>query len=556
VGQTRSLTVRSLAPAVTVAGLVTLVALRLVLIHASLPDILYWEEPYRLTIAREVLNGPHLPLAEYQADHYQGGSLVVGLLAVPFVAAFGPTYAALKLVPLAFTVATAVLWTLLLWRAVGPLAAAVGAWLLALAPPFAQVYQVHAMGSHAESALFSAAAFVLTLALVRSVRGRVLPFLLGLTAGLGLWFCYTVATAIAACALVWLWRRPRDVFGPALLPLLGGAAVGLVPWLGYNLTHGFSGIDRLTELFDPLQREAATVREPLVTRVTALAAVDLPNALGFQDGIAGLPGPAAWAYYGLLIVALGSVALIALRGRTRERKTMLATLMSAYVALHLLAYVVSSFRLDVESGFIAYRFFAPLFPVAAALLAMTVAHLLEPPTQLAAGRDARAVGIGVLVLALALGGYGFASLVREHVADETPPFDSGYKLMGVLTQLKYRDHIERAFDLLGRLPDHPRALALFGVGWGLEFQYEKDGNWPALATAATVTTLPSDGAAVLEGLRWGVVQTEKKSRAYANAGFRPDYHANLHRRVSELAAHVHELTQTARTTMPVAAALR
>jgi hypothetical protein len=94
-----------------VAGLGAMAGLRIVLIHVNLWDTFYWEEQYRLTIATEILDGPHLPLAEYQADHYQGGSLAVGLLAVPFVATLGARFETL---PLAFSVATGILWCVLL----------------------------------------------------------------------------------------------------------------------------------------------------------------------------------------------------------------------------------------------------------------------------------------------------------------------------------------------------------------------------------------------------------------------------------------------------------
>ena len=109
--------------AVALAGIVALVLLRLVLIHASSGDVYYWEEVHRLVAARELAIGAPWPLVEYQADHYQGGSLVVAMLAAPIFAVLGPSHAHLKLVPLGFAVATAILWVVLLWRTAGPLSA-------------------------------------------------------------------------------------------------------------------------------------------------------------------------------------------------------------------------------------------------------------------------------------------------------------------------------------------------------------------------------------------------------------------------------------------------
>jgi hypothetical protein len=521
------------AATITLAGLLALAALRLVLIHTSLPDVLYWEEPYRLTIARELLDGPHLPLVEYQADHYQGGSLAVGLLAVPLIAVLGPTYETLKLVPLAFTLATAVLWTVILWRASGPVAAALGAWLLALAPPLAHVYQVHAMGSHAETAFFTAAGFLLTLRIVGGARGRTLPFLLGLVAGLGIWFCYTAATGVAACGLVWLGASPRHAVRRGLAPLLAGGVLGLLPWLAYNLAHGFGGLERLGELFDPMQRELVVSTEPLATRMGALISLDLPRALGFPDATPGLPGAAAWTYYALLTAAFGAVAWIAVRCRARGPEGSLATLIVAYIVIHLLVYVTSSLRIDVENGFIAYRFFAPLFPAAAGLLALALAHLLA--------RGRRVLAVASLAVALAAGIYGTAGLLSEHRADDLLPLETGYKVMGLLTQLKYRHDIPRAIELLSRLDGEVRNPVFFGLGWGLEYQFEKDRDWPSLVVALAACQRPDDRSAALQGIRWSVRQREIQSRAYANAGFRTDDARVVHERLAKLALRLRTL---------------
>lgn len=529
---------RSLAAVAVVLGLVALVGLRLFLLTVSLDTTIYWEEAYRLIAASEIATGARWPLFEYQADHYQGGSLLVALLAAPLVASFGKTYFVLKLVPLTFALATAVLWTVVLWRAAGPTVAALAAWLFALAPPLACIYQVHAMGSHAETALFTVGGFLLTREIMAGARARSLSFLLGVVGGIGIWFCYTAAVGVAAWGLAWLFATPRGTVRRGWPALVGGGLVGLLPWVFYNAARGFRGLDRLAELFGAAQREPMSVAEPLATRLAALVGVDLPRALGFPEAILGVPGAAAWLYYALAITALGGLVWVAFGrgGRSLEPEFArppwtagrgpIAALVLAAVVFDLAAYTLSSFRLDVEGGYIAYRLFSPIFPLIAVAFALVFAGLRD------AGRSRLAVGGAALVLAL--GVYGTLALAREHVERDIPPVESGYKVMGLLTQLKYRADLVRGAELLARLPSEERSAAFFGFGWGIEFQYEKDASWSGFVQALAMPPNGADRSAALRGVEWSVRAAERQSRTEANALFRPEYSRAKHQRLVEL----------------------
>jgi hypothetical protein len=133
-------------------------------------------------------------------------------------------------------------------------------------------------------------------------------------------------------------------------------------------------------------------------------------------------------------------------------------------------------------------------------------------------------------------------LLREHRGLDEPPLDSGYRVMGLLTQLKYRYEVQRAIDLLEHFDGEARENVLFGLGWGLEYQYEKDGDWPALTAGIARCVRADDRAAALRGARWAVLKREEQSRTYANAGFRPEYYRALHARISQLAARMVTLT--------------
>jgi hypothetical protein len=281
-----------------------------------------------------------------------------------------------------------------------------------------------------------------------------------------------------------------------------------------------------------------TLPEPLATRLAALVGLDLPRALGFREEVPGVPGAAAWSYYLLAVAALGGLVWMACRRRASGEepglppqswsagRRLIAALVVAAVVFDLGAYALSAFRLDVEGGYIAYRLFSPLFPLIAVAMALSFAGLLD------AGRPWPAVGGAAL--ALALGVYGAVGFARERVQREIPPVESGYKVMGLLTQLKYRDDLARGAELLERLPSKERNDAFFGFGWGIEYQYEKDANWSRFVRAIAMPPNAADRSAALRGAEWSVRARERQIRAEANASFRPDYARAMHQRLVEL----------------------
>ena len=94
---------------------VALLCTRLLMLVSSMDKLCIEDELYRGNVAKELISGPGLRFFDYQRSEYEGGALVMGVLAVPFFLLFGKTLFALKLVVLSFSVATLVLWYLFLY---------------------------------------------------------------------------------------------------------------------------------------------------------------------------------------------------------------------------------------------------------------------------------------------------------------------------------------------------------------------------------------------------------------------------------------------------------
>ena len=264
---------------IVAACVVALVASRLAWVHWDLDTSLYWEESYRWVSAIEILRGPTQPILDYQADHYQGGSLVMILLSLPFLRVLGESMAVMKLSAIAFSSAILALLYLLGRRMFGRPTAIIAALVYVAGPPLVAYWGVAVMGSHHESTLFSLLQLLVFYDLLTGARRTPAAWaLFGIVSGMGLWFCYTSGLSLVACGLTWLLLeglpRPRETAAA----LVGGLA-GLVIWFAYNAGRGFVGIRRVVELFgygNPIDSWEAQTR---MDKVIHLVSRDLPLGL-------------------------------------------------------------------------------------------------------------------------------------------------------------------------------------------------------------------------------------------------------------------------------------
>src|SRR3989449_7317832 len=217
--------------------------LYLVLIDPQYLLIYREDELYVGTIAQEIVAGLKMPFTEYSQTNYALGTLVMGALAAGFFLLFGPTVFTLKLAPLLVSTLALVFWYWTIQRYAGERVAGYFAMLFCFSPPLLTAYSVTAMGFHSESIVFSAlTVFLLFKMFSDEMDSPTFPALLGLTAGFGLWFCYTYGLTLMAMLGFWFWHdrgilRRRRVLWFAL-----GFVVGFSTWISMNLQNNFSGL--------------------------------------------------------------------------------------------------------------------------------------------------------------------------------------------------------------------------------------------------------------------------------------------------------------------------
>ena len=382
------------------------------------------EEISRASIALEVREGPLLPVRDYQWTHTFGGSLVVGLAAIPFFEVFGVSVFSLKLAPLCFELLVVALGFLLYDRLFGPRAAWIGGLLLAVSSPGQALLATIAWGTHASTNAFVMGGFLCyVLSLERSADGavaRVRPgwrFAFGLLSGFALWFGSSYLVALLAVLICELVRDRREFLRVSSGALLAGLLIGLTPWLRYNSFHDYAGlaVDSGIDLLDmALVPRLARVPE----RFVEFSTTAFPAGLWHRD-VGFVPGAL------LAVVATASAFVMAALGAWRLRGSVAcipraffalgpqrcdpALVLLLHPALFLLGLMLSDHWSSLNAQQLTpYFFFSPLFPGLFGLAAAGVDGWWDRASRPAL----RWAGGVVVALFLATGVVGQLGLVR------------------------------------------------------------------------------------------------------------------------------------------------
>lgn len=482
--------------AISLAVLLALFGLsRIAWVEGNLAAAVYWEEDFRWVALHEILGGPLRSVLDYQADHYQGGSLLLTLLAAGFTWLFGVSALSYKMAAITCSTATLMLLYLVGRKAFGYRTALLASTAYLVGPPLVAWWGLVVMGSHGESILFALGLALLFHRLL-TAEGRTTGtwFVFGLVAGLGLWFCYTAGLMLGACGLTWLlvagFPRWKEL-GAAV----AGAATGLLPWLDYNLRYGFRGLDRIFEMFGYLEPI-----DPWIEMGTGEKVWNLVR----QDWLEGLvrpflepmpPALAAFVTIGFGVpfavgLALFLVRLINGGARARQRELLYAV----YGVVFLAVFLGTSFVIAFKEGPVTYRFFLP----AAVILSLPVA---ESAVRALASRRV-AAGALIAIFLLASGSATLFGATRDMARKRPLSNDFGYQVWGLLSHRKYERTLGDALAETRVIPElMPRLIMVRGIAWGVAFRFEQDGKTEPLYNALDVAQ-GDEARAILGGYEW------------------------------------------------------
>ena len=107
-------------------------------------------------------------------------------------------------------------------------------------------------------------------------------------------------------------------------------------------------------------------------------------------------------------------------------------------------------------------------------------------------------------------------------------------VMGVLLHRKFEDQLKHALAVADRIPslDMQRNVRL-GIGWGMEFRFEKDGSLENVWQSLKVVP-PEKRMSILAGINWGLQGTRKDILERSRQGEQSERHQLLLRRLKAI----------------------
>lgn len=336
---------------------------RIVLILWGYEEIYHPEEKQIGYIALDFLTSLRASLISYQVDTYTGGSLFLGLLAIPFILVFGTSLFSLKILALFLSLLTFLVVIAWMRRFFGEKAAIYAALLWIFAPPIISFTSLILLGSHECLLPILLFLYLFYAADRKDRRASILIFsAAGLAGGWAFSFSYINLIAIAAAVCTLIFFRPKSGpydGAPHLLFFGFGFTAGAFLWILYNVTHDFSGLEFIKHSiqFNPLQ--GFTILDTFKKIYHFLRDIS-----GWGASLHPLPGlPAQIQNFMYLAILSILVAYDLLRNRRIPQPTPIL-FFRIYPVFFLLAYSMSIHQVALSSPDpVAWknRYFTPLF---------------------------------------------------------------------------------------------------------------------------------------------------------------------------------------------------
>ena len=448
-----SVAVQRMRVAAAIAILVVFVISRAALLITSYDANRNWEEPVFLFSATELQREGVSHIFEHQDDLNHGGSLVLLLLAVPWISLFGTSLVALKGVAILWSALTLCVLMGVAWRYFSvTVALLLGLFYLGLSPTLARI-NVTLVGSHPEALLPCTLALGFYLDVVQRRTARTLSSAWviaasAFTSGLALWVAYLSAMFVVPLFLLQaLFLRSKR--GWALVGLL----LGVAPWIYQNVwLHPRAAGMWLAHLGG--------------TRMPAMGWLHTIEELAGSFGYRGVGGlllvlvcMAAW-----LVIVAGLWRMPGNRPRPHAVLAVLPLLLAPLLGLALLAY--AAIPEYPNEGYFHYRFFIPLQVSLFWLLAIAIDWL-----TMWFGRRVLIIAMAAAVFSGIWGQAPLYATGNHYQSELEHDRGEGCAIYG-LAEWGRSQAVPEVLQRLSRLTgEHCRDRAFGGFGWGLASRY-------------------------------------------------------------------------------------
>ena len=431
----------------------------LILFHSN--NLFVIEEVYMGTIANELVVGPHFKLLDYQrgaSANYAGGLLFQSFLIIPFYLLFGITGISLKLAPLLISTLIFVLVFLFVEKFFHIRVAIIVSLLFIFSIPYYTISTLSQAGPALLSTLFALLVMTIYFHIFFNNKRHVKYFILfGLISGLSIWNMYDAAVMLAVCFLFWFafdksffLRKHFRVFFIFFL-------FGFSPWLYYNVTHEWGGVDILKERF--LEGSSSRVI-PATTKLKNFFFYDLIDSFYFDLNYS--QGKIiSYAYYLIFLFSLCYLVWVNRKSLFRwilaltppkkfyitRYKIKKELFLIIYFLFFILVYSLSNFSVGTEfsNSSDEYRYILPLFPFIFIMISIFISYLWDI-------RKTKKISFMILFVLLSAGVLGNLGLILDKPVPRDIIYTPySYNFIGVIAGDLYGDNLSYAFDICNTL---------------------------------------------------------------------------------------------------------
>ena len=462
---------------------------KLTILFFGIDKLIWNEEQFRAIIAKQLIDGPIIPFFDLQCDSYSGGSLVVGLLMVPFFKLLGQNLISLKLVALFFYLAALISLYLFCNRFFNRKVAVVTSLLFIFSPPLFTKFSLITMGFHTESILFSILQiFVFFEIFFNDKKYNSYFILLGLIGGFGVWFTYIFSITLFTCLLFWFFLDRRFFLRKNFFTYLISFTIGFSPWIYYNLSHSFSGLSKVREAISPSFSIDHLIF--LLVKLKDLLLNDIRKSFLFEDLIS-FGGKYLSNYYYLIFVVsfmvlfwLNRWSLYQLIGRfiplkrfeISDESILKETFFLIYVVIFSLIYSLSNFEVSHGVGFFGYRYLIPLYPFIFIIIALFLCKVTERKREMR-GKVfvSNFLLIGLIFIGL-VSNFKFISFNKKNINFFDIDFNPSYVPLGQKLEERYGDDIDKCITLINQVEEMYRFHLYKGLGIAIGQRFKNDFN--------------------------------------------------------------------------------
>jgi len=484
---------------------IVFILVRLPVIITSMDKIFDFNELYTGTIAKELVEGPSLPLFDYQLTHIKGGTLLAGIFIAPFFLLLGQSYFVLKLAALIISLVILVVTYLFLWRFFNKKIAIITGALMAISPPIFTIFSLTLFGREHESILFTIIALFIFYRIffqetsIHDTSHKEFYFaIFGLVSGVGMYFDYIFGVTLIYCLGFWFVFDKafftRRVFWLFLLFFVAG----LSPWIYYNLTHklaavcitdDYTGVPlRYLFLFHSLPEVARRFKDLLVYH--------LPNSFYFSD-FKSIPGNIISYFY--YFIFLFSFSVLFWLNRKSISKLLCSIVLlrrfpplqnfiyrEVFILLYpvsfALLYSFSYYSISKKSvynffGFHEYRFLIILYPFVFIIIAIFLSKVWDWSKR--GRRTVLWFFVCVSFFIVTSGLIADWSLVRFRNFGRQHVYKGyNYDLLGIVIGERYGHSILKAVSVAKNIRQPQRTFVFSGIGWNMAWRFFRGKEFP------------------------------------------------------------------------------